>query len=352
MKTQKSRYEFHLKLFKDIVLKSLTQQQKNQLKSPTKFIYENNGRTPFFQLQALARIDSKISKHIELAEKWAFEFKEIEDAFGQYDFWAILLDKNKMWGFSNEINSFLNEQAFSALGKLEERLIKSGWFIKNSAGLPITEPHEQHSSLYNISDTPILRFEKSVQKIDWQSPKKEQKKLLEFLRDYSLKIHKKIENKEINLNELELGIHEFRRKIRWISIYASALRGKITLGKPLDDLPLNEYVTPNRIKIPFNKLPENDLEKNLVDFLPGGFYALGELIKKLGDIKDPGLYTEEMTRLGKLFGLSQTKIKKHLGADYVTHKDVVKSAQNLVEKYVIKEKVLLHIANYFDQQLK
>jgi len=42
-------------------------------------------------------------------------------------------------------------------------------------------------------------------------------------------IHNKLVNNKLNLNDLENGIHEFRRKLRWVGIYSSALNGKVVI---------------------------------------------------------------------------------------------------------------------------
>jgi hypothetical protein len=59
-----------------------------------------------------------------------------------------------------------------------------------------------------------------------------------------------------------------------------------------------------------------------------------------------------MTVVGKMFGLSPEKIRKHLGSDFLPHSTVVKSTKALVVNYVQKDKILLHMANYFDKQIK
>ena len=43
-----------------------------------------------------------------------------------------------------------------------------------------------------------------------------------------------IHNK-LNLNDLENGIHEFRRKLRWVGIYSSALNGKVVIDSNTKD---------------------------------------------------------------------------------------------------------------------
>ena len=101
----------------------------------------------------------------------------------------------------------------------------------------------------------------------------------------------------------------------------------------------------------FNQLPKNPEEKELVYFLPGGFYAMSDLIKTIGDIKDPALYTEEMSRIATLFKIKSQDIKKKLGTDFASHTDTVKKARAVIESKVNKELILKHISDYFESQL-
>ena len=41
----------------------------------------------------------------------------------------------------------------------------------------------------------------------------------------------KVKHNKFNYNNLEEGIHEFRRRLRWIGIYSSALNGKVIIDK-------------------------------------------------------------------------------------------------------------------------
>ena len=167
-----------------------------------------------------------------------------------------------------------------------------------------------------------------------------------------MNLNQKIESEEIDLNLLEEGIHEFRRKLRWIGIYTSALRGKVLIATPEKGDALSKYVTKQNTEISFNIIQLNPDEKEMIKFLPGGYYAMSELINKIGDIKDTGICSVEMLAVGKMFGLSPIKIQKLLGDDYLSHTNVVKSNKALIVNYVKKEKILLHMADYLDSQIK
>jgi len=79
---------------------------------------------------------------------------------------------------------------------------------------------------------------------------------------------------------------------------------------------------------------------------------MSDLIARIGDIKDPGLATEEMTQIGKMFGLSPATVKKHLGKDYMSHNSVIKQAKDIIHLYVVKENLFAHLADHFNKQIK
>jgi hypothetical protein len=338
MNKPKQRYLFHLNDFDTIIKKTIENHNLNPLSSFGQLLYQNDGRTPFFQLQGLARIELNCGKNEKKALKWKEDFKSIEDAIGMYDFWLSLLKNNQKWEFPKEASSYIEYRANLSLGILEERLITQGW-------ITILDKN------YLYQGAPLLNYKKEFDKSDWHNPNKEAKKLAKFLRDETIDLHQKIENKEFDLDDIELGIHEFRRKLRWLSIYASALVGKIKFSNNDSKDPLKKYITKFNREYKFNILPEDDKIECPVSFLRGGFYAMGELIKKIGDYKDAGLYSSEMLHIGELIGMNQKDIITKLGEDYSNEEDTIKNAKSVINKYIIKDNLLMHIADNFDKQV-
>ena len=115
----------------DIISTAYKNNQNNLLSIGTA-LYHNDGRTPFFQLQGLARIDTKLGKGKDKkhAANLLEEFKEIEDAIGKYDYWNTFLENNKSWKFPIEFESYFNKQINYYLGVMEERLVRFGWLEK------------------------------------------------------------------------------------------------------------------------------------------------------------------------------------------------------------------------------
>jgi len=339
MNDPQKRYSSHLQNFNKKLELSIKEHHNSPLINIGRALHANDGRTPFFQLQGLARIDSKIGKSKKRAEKWILDFKEIEDAIGKFDYWDAMITNNKRWKFPSEVSNYFENQAYFCLGVMEDRLVNAGWLSSSPDGLKYSP--EAYDS-----------FNKSFKKLESYGSEKERKKLLELFRDELFEINVKVKSKEIDLNNLEFGIHEFRRKLRWMGIYCSALLGKVKIDISRKNLPLNHFVTKERASFKFNQLPVNEQQEFPIYYLRGGFYAMSDLIKIIGDIKDPGLATEEMLRIGKFLGINESVIKKHLGKEFYPHTKVVKDARDLINNYLLKDKILLHSADHFDKQIK
>ena len=297
-------------------------------------LYLNDARTPLFQLQALARIELEIGKDKETAKNWLEEFKSLEDAFGKYDFWYTLLQKNHEWESPKEILTVIEQQTQRHLGLLESTIQHYGW-------LPRCE----------VERKPMDRFTKYFKKYKWIKEGKETKKLLNFFRDEAESLHVKISSGDIDLNLIEDGIHELRRKLRWLGIYSSSLLGKVQHSDENEKSSLDHYITEENKLFKFNILPKPSENIETIQFLKGGFYALSILIDGLGKIKDPGLITEEMVKITQLTGSSISKLKPKMGPEFASHSKVVKEAKILVKPILIKYEILLHIADHFDKQL-
>jgi hypothetical protein len=89
---------------------------------------------------------------------------------------------------------------------------------------------------------------------------------------------------------MEHDVHEFRRKIRWLSIYPHALRGAIQFGKA-DKVRahLKKYMTPETRESRFNVFPGPGENRYLLLLDKTSFLSLSWLIAELGRLKDSGL---------------------------------------------------------------
>ena len=335
---QTKRYNKLLQNFYNSLVSAHQQFSKDRSQHIAHLLYNLDARTSFFQLQGLARIDTKISKHKKDAEKWLLHFKTLEDAFGKYDFWVALEEICIQKKMDSKLISYLTTQKLIHLGLLEAALLQSGWLVKEVDS-------------YVVSDEPLKKFTKKFNKIAWLSHGKERKKLLKFLVEEIEEIRDKLSTGEIDLTQIEEGIHELRRKLRWLGIYSSALNGKIVFPEISKSHALSKYVTDKALALKFNQLPNNLEEQEKVFFLPGAFILLGEIINDIGNIKDPALVTEELTKIANVIKLNKSSLNKKLGSDFMTHETAIKLTKKLMKEKLEKTALLDHTISYFKQQL-
>lgn len=99
----------------------------------------------------------------------------------------------------------------------------------------------------------------------------------------------KIESTPYDMSELEDGVHELRRQLRWFPIYAEALNGVFQLD-PTDN-PVKAYEPMLTAPIATSKyvnLPPPDREKDPVSLPKSVYGALMQLTLDLGGLKDAG----------------------------------------------------------------
>ena len=336
MNNPSARFTRFLNDFQNVIIGSILQTDgKTDLF--INHVHENNGRTSMFQLQALARIRKKLHKD-QLALDLLEHFKMIEDAIGKYDYWKVYRELNSKWALPLEILQHIEKEEEISRQNLLDTLSTLG-YIKIESDRVIYNP-----------DT-INNLRSKITLAEQFDQKKEKMKLLKFFCKELEKIQSAIVNNELDLNQIEEGVHEFRRKARWLGIYSSALLGKVRLSSSDIDGTLSEFLTPENENVQFNQLPFNNEQISPLYFLRGGFYALSTIINEIGTIKDKGLATEEMVKLGSIYNISKTEIKACLGSDFSEHNEVVSRTKELIEEFLIKKKILIEIKDYFQSQL-
>ncbi len=247
--------------------KQLLQQFKKAkaAKNAALYLYKENTRTPLFMAESLTRILLSLSANPNF-EKWNKVFKKLEDTLGEIDFYDAALrnfSKNKL--IEKESLAYLLKKRNKVIDKFNKKLIEKEFYLPvfNQAFLS----HE-----LNLNDKLIIgEIKKHITR--------ELDNISEFFSQFPN-----------SFDNMELQVHELRRKLRWISIYAQSLNGIIVLkavkGKYVWE---KELITPAEKTSPYNNLV---IVKNLKDYIyfnNKAFYALSNVIKKLGEIKDPGL---------------------------------------------------------------
>ena len=302
------------------------------------FLYKADGRTPLFYLEGLARCGKAVGPKRGMWNAWLPRFKEIEDRIGVYDYWYDLEQRGTAWKLQKPLLGYFGERKAQALGAMEYALHRSGWWLEQD-GTP-------------TASGPILdALRESIGELHWPKPKAERKLIATFLRDEVAETIAKLDDGTINLDKVELGIHELRRQLRWVPIYGLAMRGKIVLDERSHDGPLSHYVTPEMLAHPFNQLPEHPDEPNPVRLHTGAFLAVSLLITEIGKLKDRALWTQEIERSSQIVGINPAHGLKRLGAETITHAKVVERVSELVQKVIVGDEVLIRLAEHLDAQI-
>lgn len=267
MKKGELRFEYFLNQLQELLLKSSKQ------KNPALWLYQNNARTPLFMLEGLAKMYSGIHNKKKF-EKIKAHFKLLEDTIGQIDYYdafakEFLANKKIPAGITN----YLQAQSREKIQSLNELLTEKGWLGENN--------------------TRIKKISKKLASADWQDEKEDIKSIQQFYINAINIILEFVNEKDFHFTNVENDVHEFRRMLRWLSIYPQALRGCIQLGKS-EKAPayLSKYLTKAITTSPFNILPDAGDYHYFLLFNKNNFYALSWMIAELGILKDNGLKVE------------------------------------------------------------
>ncbi|MEO0311479.1 MAG: hypothetical protein RIQ89_1136, partial [Bacteroidota bacterium] len=220
-------------------------------------LYANNFRTLLFYGQALCRIGSKIYD-APFYSSYRDIYKTAEDAFGKYDFYFSLVNlANK------KAQKFITKKISEAVDDCETSL------------KVLTEEN--------------FKLEQKIAAQNWPSAVEEGKEFKKFYRKEIQKIINDL-NSEFDLNELENGIHELRRKMRWLSMYAHALPGSIVLSEKSNPSTYQyPFLTKEAFDLPFNQVSSHKQIKPYITLPSEDFVAVGWLITELGKIKDKAM---------------------------------------------------------------
>lgn len=292
-------------------------------KNPSLWLFQNDVRTLFFMLEGLTRIHDRAFDE-KLFSKWHKNFKKLEDVFGEIDYYNWLQNDFKTnKKIEEDVVLFFAERSKKVLEKNDNRLLKKAWFENKLNGF--TSKLSEYTVEYNKE---YLNELKTVIQDE-----------IEVLNIFTLKI-------DCSFTKFEEEVHEFRRKLRWISIYAQALSGLIQLKKSTKKARTQiDYFTKEIIQSPFNKLPSKPKSTAILEFDHDSFFALSWMINELGKCKDKGLRiialadsifrTQDITH-------HQAKLKalQILGLKENTEELLLKEISEKVKIFMTKDKIL------------
>ncbi len=280
MRNGMNRFEFYLQYLEGMM------QHAAKETNPALWLYSNDARTPFFMLEGLSRLYANLHNKKKFATL-KDQFKSMEDGFGMvdyYDNYAKIFQAHPT--VPVHLREYMQAQSREKMQRANDLLKSDDW---------ITEGH--------------IRFKKMRKKLkqaDWLQPKDEAKAIRAFYKDEITGIKKSVLAANGLFTEIESQVHEFRRNIRWLSIYPQALQGLIQLTDSGESSgTIQKYLLPEIVNSKYNKMPDAGSNTWFLMLEKNNFLGLSWLISETGKIKDEGLQVFALTEaLQQTEGLS------------------------------------------------
>ena len=265
MKKGQQRFIYFLNRLQALLTKAAKQ------KNPSLWLYRNNARTPLFMLEGLAKMYACMhnkKKFTKLKE----HFKLLEDGLGAIDYYdALAKDLATNKNIPAAVIGYLQAECREKIQSLNEILVEEKWI--------------------GSSESRIDKMQQKLASANWMEEAAEIKGIQEFYGEAIYSIVEFTQQTNYHFDNIEAGVHELRRKLRWLSIYPQALKGCVQLAKQKTTVKhLAKYCTKEIISSPFNKMPDAADNKYLLLFDQTYYYSLSWMIAALGKIKDSGLH--------------------------------------------------------------
>lgn len=300
---------------------------------PGQTFFQNNGRNPMFMLEALGRVYEELLDESKLFARIRLESKIVEDALGQVDFWNATSRHCQAWQLPAGVQELARERYVEACGRTWAWIESQDWVASR-----------YHAEAELLSP----RFTRKLKKVDWKSPNKEAKALKKWLTKELHSIQAKV--LELDLRQIEEGVHKARREVRWVSIYFRALEGAFVLDR--DAAPPENwecYLSKEIVGNPYNTLPEPEPGDVPISVPAPLLYALSYAIDRLGVIKDRAQWTETVRHLVELSG-EKASLPKLMGENYLEDAEASKQAAEVIEQVFVKDEMLLKLAEAINEQ--
>jgi hypothetical protein len=309
MNLSKQRFDIHLRKLKPL-LKNAADHY-----NPALSLYMEDARTSFFQLEGLSRIYCNVQGK-SFFEKLLTKVKNVEDALGLVDYYAVFY---KAFKDEKIIPDYIKEITFKlykdACKKSNDILHADGW----------------------LDGSRLKKIDQKLKDIDWLKTEEEIAEIGKYIHGEIKDVEDFIKIALDNLDDIEYDIHEARRKIRWISIYAQVMNGGVMLhGDGKMDVALKKYQTDDVKNSPFNVLPFTPKGVEPILFSKAHFYAVSHIIKALSKIKDVGLKHHLIIDIIQSHNIcsreeATIQCKKILGKEYKSNDSLLKDAEIILK---------------------
>ncbi len=233
-------------------------------------LLKNDARTHLFMLQSLVRLYAPQAK-TKAHDKRLTQVKELEDALGTCGYCDDMIAMATSARASPAVLQLLRGNATAARADAEV-VLQAGWRIADGSSRRLKKLVEHFASLDTMSGH-IGDEDRDASFVRNQ--------LRGHLRD--------VDEADYDMDDLEEGIHELRRQLRWIPITLMALDGLVVLDAATD--PIAELTALKRSASAtsrFGVLPTSAREMHCIKWSQSLFLELSRTIDVLGAIKDRG----------------------------------------------------------------
>lgn len=250
------------------------------------FLERVDARRLAFMLEALLRLYGK--RYGKTIRRQRNHIKKLEDHLGAFGYFGDMVEAAQRAGAAEAAVAVLRKKQRQGHKSLNKLLARS-W-----------SPNA-HGHISGISD-----LIEAIGAIEWDKPDDD----LRFLRNDMARRVRNLHRRKLDMKDLEEGIHELRRQLRWLPLYLTALKGVAEL---VDDRhPIAEYETLLRDPIaqsPFAILPPPRPKIEPIRISRSLFLANTKLIDVLGTIKDGAQEVQALSAALRSAGLAKSKKK-------------------------------------------
>lgn len=251
-------------------------------------------RKHFFRLQSISSIYAEKAKHEKFFTDLKTYTKEFEDLLGQIDLQKSLKERADKFNLP-ELSTFFAEKQVKAQELAYQRLSEEQLLIK---------PKKTLKQLYSqISEVK-----------SWNNVVKDKSFLVNVIAEKAEKLQKSCEEMKFDQADIELGLHELRRHLRWSVIQLALIDGAIvnTQERQLPEK-LNHWLTEMQTSQP-QLLTSKFIQRMLPQIsepiqAPHGMTAMiSQIVTDIGTAKDLAEMQLYFNQAAQMLGWSQSKI--------------------------------------------
>jgi hypothetical protein len=230
-------------------------------------------RRRVFLLEGLLKLyRGTISKDIDHGFDAA---KKLEDGLGDYTYAVSMTKTASEKGAPAEVVAYFKGEEAAARQKLESDMTAQ-WMPNENGKIP-----------------GIKKLVHAIRKGEFEKYKNDR----EYLQKAIAHEIKDVEESDYDMGDLENGLHELRRQLRWVPVYAESTAGLFQLDDTKDPVAAYKAMKDSELaSSKFVRLPSAEREKAPVQVSKSLYVSNMDYVLKLGAIKDMGEQIHGMAR--------------------------------------------------------